>query len=159
MAAELPPTDFASARLRLHTLQPGERFGRIYPAGHPDPLGFGKSKSRFGDPRRRKPDRRFGVLYLGQTLAVCFLEAVLRDRKDGVAGEIVLEERELKERLYADIEVATPLRMVDLRGITPSQWACRPRRYAACARRWGGRGRSLFTTTARKSTASSIRLA
>ena len=111
----LPTANFALGQLRLHTVTAGERFGRIYMAGFPDPLGYGKSKSRFSDPRRRKPESRFGVLYLGQTLAVCFLEAVLRDRKDGIVGELELEERELDERHYAEIEVASPLRLVDLR--------------------------------------------
>lgn len=111
----LPPADFAAKRLRLHTVAAGARFGRIYMAGFPDPLGYGKSKSRFSDPRRRKPENRFGVLYLGETLAVCFLESVLRDRKDGLVDGLILEERELDERRYAEIEVASPLQLVDLR--------------------------------------------
>ena len=110
-----PPADFASAPLRLHTVAAGERFGRIYMARFSDPLGYGKSKSRFSDPRRRRPENRFGVLYLGESLAVCFLEAVLRDRKDGVVGELELEEQELDERRYAEVEAAAPLRLVDLR--------------------------------------------
>lgn len=84
-------------------------------AGFPDPLGYGKSKSRFSDPRRRKAANRFGVLYLGETLAVCFLEAVLRDRKDGMAGELELEERELDDRRYIEVEAVSSLRIVDLR--------------------------------------------
>lgn len=107
MPRVLPPADFAAAQLRLYTVAAGERFGRIYVAGFPDPLGYGKSKSRFSDPRRRKPENRFGVLYLGETLAVCFLEAVLRDRKDGVFGDLELEERELDERRYAEVGVTT----------------------------------------------------
>ncbi len=116
MPAVLPPASFGAVRLRLHAVAVGERFGRIYMTGFTDPLGYGKSRSRFSDPRRRKPENRFGVLYLGETLAVCFLEAVLRDRKDGVVGELELEERELDERRYAEIEVISPLQMVDLRG-------------------------------------------
>ena len=85
-------------------------------ARHPDPLGYGKSSSRFSDPRRRKDENRFGVLYLGETLTVCFLEAVLRDQRDAVIGELVMDESELETRLYAEIEVAAPLRLVDLRG-------------------------------------------
>ncbi len=115
MPAVLPPADFASAQLRLHTIGPGQTFGRIYMSGSPDPLGYGKSKSRFSDPRRRKAANRFGVLYLGETLAVCFLEAVLRDRKDGLAGELELEERELDDRRYVDVETTSSLRLVNLR--------------------------------------------
>lgn len=110
----MPPGDFASARLRLHSIVVGTRFGRIFTAAYPDPLGYGKSGSRFSDPRRRKAENRFGVLYLGESLAVCFLEAVLRDRKDGLVGELDLEERELDQRLFVDAEVALPLRVVDL---------------------------------------------
>jgi RES domain len=93
----------------------GERFGRIYMDEYPDPLGFGKTKSRFSDPRRRVEANRFGVLYLGQTLTVCFLEAVLRDRRDGLAESLLLEESELEIRRYAEIEVKTPLHLVELR--------------------------------------------
>lgn len=88
-------------------------------ARFPDPLGYGKSGSRFSDPRRRKDENRFGVIYLGETLTVCFLEAVLRDlrdQRDGVVGELAVEETELEARRYAEIELATPLRLVDLRG-------------------------------------------
>ena len=116
MAGARPPLDFASSRLRLHTAAAGERYGRIYMAQHPDPLGYGKSNSRVSDPRRRKDENRFGVLYLGETLTVCFLEAVLRDQRDAIIGELVMDESELETRRYAEIKVATPLRLVDLRG-------------------------------------------
>lgn len=67
MAKVLPPAGFEKASLHLHTVKHGLRFGRIYLARYPDPLGFGKTPSRFSDPRRRKPASRFGVLYLGDT--------------------------------------------------------------------------------------------
>ncbi|WP_141697770.1 RES family NAD+ phosphorylase [Bradyrhizobium yuanmingense] len=79
-------------------------------------MGYGKSPSRFSDPRRRIAANRFGVLYLGETLKVCFLEAVLRDRRDGADGSLLLGEDELHDRDYATIEIASPLNMVDLRG-------------------------------------------
>ena len=91
------------------------RFGRIYPGRYPDPLGFGKTPSRFSDPRRRVAANRFGVLYLGETVKVCFLEAVLRDRRDGAIGDLPIEEAELHGRHYAEIEIALPLKLVDLR--------------------------------------------
>ncbi|MEE7462083.1 hypothetical protein MFUR16E_12655 [Methylobacterium fujisawaense] len=119
MAGALPPSDFGSARLRLHTVAAGERFGRIYMANFPEPLGYGKSPSRFSDPRRRKAENRFGVLYLGETLAVCFLEAVLRDRRDGIVGTLDIDESELRERRFVDVEVASSLGLLDLRGNNP----------------------------------------
>ena len=138
MAGARPPLDFASARLRLHTAAAGERYGRIYLARHPDPLGYGKSSSRFSDPRRRKDENRFGVLYLGETLTVCFLEAVLRDQRDAVIGELVMDESELETRLYAEIlprEIAAPL---------PESY--RPAQQLALAGFWNF-GRAINATT------------
>jgi hypothetical protein len=115
MAKVLPPKGFAGAGLQTHEVPAGQQFGRVYLGRHPDPLGFGKTPSRFSDPRRRVAANRFGVLYLGETLKVCFLEAVLRDQRDGTIGDLPIEESELHARHYAEIEAATPLRMVDLR--------------------------------------------
>jgi len=115
MAKALPPKGFLGADLHIHEMPAGQRFGRIYLARYPDPLGFGKTPSRFSDPRRRVALNRFGVLYLGETVKVCFLEAVLRDQRDGAVGDLPMEEAELHIRHYAEVEVAVPLRMVDLR--------------------------------------------
>lgn len=115
MAKILPPKGFAGAGLHIHEVPAGQRFGSIYLGRYPDPLGFGKTPSRFSDPRRRAAANRFGVLYLGETVKVCFLEAVLRDQRDGAIGDLPMEEAELHDRHYAEIEVAVPLRMVDLR--------------------------------------------
>lgn len=84
-----------------------------------DPLGFGKSPSRFSDPRRRATGNRFGVLYLGSSLKVCFIEAVLRDQGDGRIDFLLLDERDLAVRSYATIEVTAALSLVDLRGDGP----------------------------------------
>jgi len=46
----------------------------------------------------------------------CFLEAVLRDPRDGADGSLLLSEDELQDRHYAPIEIASPLNMGDLRG-------------------------------------------
>jgi hypothetical protein len=103
----------------LATINPAERFGRIYHERYPDPLGFGKTKSRFSDPRQGSYDQRFGVLYLGSTLKVCFVEAILRDRRNGSVGDYPIEEAELVQRRYAEIIVTSSLRLVDLRGDGP----------------------------------------
>ena len=107
-----PPEGFADARLETHVAPVGQQFGRIYLGRYPDALGFGNTSSRFSDPR---PANRFGVLYLGETLKVCFLEAVLRDQRDGVIGRLPIAEAELHARHYAQIEVTTTLTLVDLR--------------------------------------------
>lgn len=109
----------SAARLDICDIPSGSRFGRIYFDRFPDPLGFGKTQSRFSDPRRRVEASRFGVLYLGSSLDVCFLEAVLRDQRDGHFGDFPLDESELLRRRHAVIEVDTPLRLVDLRGDGP----------------------------------------
>lgn len=111
-----PTGAFANARLELANIPAGARFGRIFPARFPDPLGFGKSPSRFSDPRRRVPDNRFGVLYLGTSLKVCFVEAILRDRRNGTIADLPIEEAELARRKFAEISTAEELRLVDLRG-------------------------------------------
>lgn len=99
MARVPPPVGFADARLETHVAPIGQQFGRIYIGRYPDPLGFGKTPSRFSDPRRwRVFGNRFGLLYLGETLKVCFLEAVLRDQRDGVIGDLPIAEAELHIR-------------------------------------------------------------
>jgi hypothetical protein len=110
-----PPTpDFARVDLVLAPIDVGEIFGRIHRKAYPDPLGFGKNATRFSDPRRRKPENRFGVLYLGASLKVCFVETILRDRRDGLVGEIEIAESELTDRHYSEISVREQLRLVDL---------------------------------------------
>ena len=105
-------------------------------------MGFGLGESRFSDPRRRAPSRRFGVLYLGTSPRVCLLEAVLRDRRDGVVGDLPLSVRELERRLFADVEAAAPLRVVDLRGDGPVRMGV-PSDVAKAARQTLGRAWSV----------------
>ena len=115
MAGPRPTPAFARTALDLTSIGAGERFFRIYPSSYPDPLGYGKTRSRFSDPRRRADAKRFGVLYLGASLKVCFVEAVLRDRRNGAVGDYPMEETELARLAYAEIAVAASLNVVDLR--------------------------------------------
>ncbi|MER9630976.1 RES family NAD+ phosphorylase [Mesorhizobium sp. M0296] len=110
-----PPPDFGLANVEIETISPGRTFCRIYWSTYPDPLGYGKSPSRFSDPRRRVDVNRFGVLYLGDSLKVCFLETVLRDRREGLVDDLPIEEVELTQRRYAEITTTADLRLVDLR--------------------------------------------
>jgi len=119
VAGLAPTSSFAAVSLDLTTVGPGERFGRIYLGRHPDPLGYAKTLSRFSDPRRRAPANRFGVIYLGSTLKACFVEAVLRDEGDDRTGDLLLDERDLAVHRYAEVEVAIPLSLLDLRGDGP----------------------------------------
>ena len=119
MAGLRPTKAFASTAIKLATVAIGKRFGRIYLDRYPDPLGYGKTGSRFCDPRKLADDKRFGVLYLGSSLKVCFVEAVLRDRRNGAVGDYPIEEIELAQRKYAEIQTVAPLNLVDLRGDGP----------------------------------------
>jgi hypothetical protein len=96
------------------TVPVGAKFGRIYRKTFPDPLGFGKNPSRFSDPRHRAEGNRFGLLYLGSSLKVCFLETLLRDDRDGIVGQIAIAESELDDCRYAEIRVSQALRLLDL---------------------------------------------
>lgn len=96
-------------------LAAGVRLRRIFGRAVPDPLGLAKTPSRFSDPRNLAEGERYGVLYLGEGAKVCFLEAVLRDRRDGVVGSVQIEERELIARMIATIALLAPLTLVDLR--------------------------------------------
>src|SRR5579864_8255823 len=119
MSQPRPAPSFRSVTLETVVIPPGERFYRLYLDIDRDPLGFGKSPSRFSDPRRRIAANRFGVLYLGKSLKVCFLEALLRDERNGAVGDYPLAEAELRRRLCAEINVASALTLVDLRGDAP----------------------------------------
>lgn len=119
MAGVLPPPDFERTKLETETIPSGQIFGRVYWSTYPDPLGYGKAPSRFSDPRRRISVNRFGVLYIGESLKVCFLEAVLRDRRDGSADDLPIDERELMQRRFAEITNTADLRLIDLRGDNP----------------------------------------
>jgi hypothetical protein len=116
----LPPTPaFDGVALDIMTVPVGAKYGRIHRKTFPDPLGLGKSPSRFSDPRRRTEANRFGVLYLGSSLKVCFLETMLRDERDGIVGQIEIAESELDNRRYAEIQVNQALRLLDLTGDGP----------------------------------------
>lgn len=109
-----PTPAFAGAALDIATIAPGEQYSRLYYKKFSDPLGYGKVPSRFSDPRRRVPANRFGVLYLGQSLKVCFLEALLRDQRNGHVGDFPIDEVELDARVVAQFTPKRDLRVIDL---------------------------------------------
>ena len=65
--AEMPglrPTKaFTGVTLELATIRPGQRFGRIYHERYPDPLGFGKTKSRADSAIRAAARRMSGLVF------------------------------------------------------------------------------------------------
>lgn len=118
-SADLLPSNFNEATLALTTVSAGTRYGRILMRRFADGLGFGKNESRFSDPRDLSAQERFGVLYVGSTLKVCFVETILRDRRNRIIGELLLAEQEIADRDYIEIEVIDDLRLVDLRNDNP----------------------------------------
>ncbi|WP_292675320.1 RES family NAD+ phosphorylase [Mesorhizobium sp.] len=142
-----PPPDFGRAKLEIETIPSGQTFGRIYWSTYPDPLGYGKSPSRFSDPRRRAATNRFGVLYLGGSLRVCFLEAVLRDRREGLVDDLPIDEVELTQRRYAEIATTADLRLVDLRDDNAVRMGCRPTSFGHGDGTWRAGGPWRFTST------------
>jgi hypothetical protein len=89
---------------------------RIYGAHHNNPLRYGKSGSRFSDPRPYTAKRRFGILYMNTTLAGCFVEAVLRDRAVGAPGMFLMDDSEIDALNVVEVRSVRPLQLVDLRG-------------------------------------------
>ena len=108
----LPATAFSHVTVAIAPVAVGEEFGHIHRLAYPDPLRFGKTSTRFSDPCRRVPANRFGVLYLGSSLKVCFIETILRDDRDGIVGEVGGDEAELDDRCYVEVRVRKSLRLL-----------------------------------------------
>ncbi|MXP65623.1 hypothetical protein E0493_19935 [Roseomonas sp. M0104] len=113
-----PPRRTTDLRPATATIAPGARWVRLVRAAHPEALEVGPGPSRFSDPllgRGRPP--RWLPLYLGQSFTLCLQEALLRDRANAAPpGPFLVAEAELALWDWAAIEVARPLRVVDLRG-------------------------------------------
>jgi hypothetical protein len=113
----LPPLAFGSRPLSLAEIDRGTLWHRLYQSRFPDPLGYGLGPSRFSDPETGLvPPERFGVIYLGSSIKVCFAEAILRDRGAARVQAFPVAWAELEAWTCAQIRVETTLRLVDLRG-------------------------------------------
>lgn len=109
------PHPLTSATLVRALASAGSTWHHLFLNCFSDPLGFGFSSSRFSDPRKaRQP--RFGVYYIGQTFEVAFLETIVRDRKNGNPGTLVLSSDDLNNYVHVVVTVRKPLDLVDLRG-------------------------------------------
>lgn len=115
MAPVLPGAAFAGRSLVLKTVPVGEVWRRMYETRFPNPLGWGPGLSRFSDPT----GTAFGLVYLGSSAKVAFVETILRDRADGRGADCVVELAEIETRSLARIEVIEDLRLVDLTGDGP----------------------------------------
>jgi hypothetical protein len=68
--------------------------------------------NRFSDPT----GNAFGVVYLGSSAKVAFVETLLRAAADGRGDDCVLDLAEIQARSLASIRLKVPLRLVDLTG-------------------------------------------
>jgi hypothetical protein len=109
-APAMPGAAFAGRALVLKTIPAGDVWRRMYETRFPDPLGWGPGLSRFSDPT----GRAHGVVYLGASASVAFVETTLRDAADGRGDDFVLDQAEIDKRSPASIRVRDPLRLVDL---------------------------------------------
>ena len=109
-ALVLPGPAFAARPLVLKTVSAGEVWRRIYETRFPDPLGWGPGLSRFSDPT----GHAFGVVYLGVSAKVAFVETILRDAADGRGGDLLLEMAEIEKRTLASLRLIADLHLVDL---------------------------------------------
>lgn len=107
-----PPPDLDAAILHRIGIASGRRWWRIYPARHPDPLGWGPGLSRFGP----TDGRGFGVVYLGSSFSVAFVETLIRDRGDGRTGPLLVGYAELAALGCVEIANVETLDLVDLYG-------------------------------------------
>lgn len=78
---------------------------------------------------------------------MCFLETVLRDRREGLVDDLPNDEMELTERRYAEIATTAELRLVDVRDDKAVRMGCRPTSFGASAKTWHADGRWRFTIT------------
>jgi hypothetical protein len=109
------PHPLAAGSLTRAQVPVGSVWHHLFLDRFPDPLGFGYSPSRFSDPRKN-PAKRFGVYYAGQSFEVAFLETIVRDRKNGNPGTLILASRDLDDYVHVTITVRRALHLVDLRG-------------------------------------------
>ncbi|MDF0522247.1 RES family NAD+ phosphorylase [Bradyrhizobium yuanmingense] len=87
----------------------------MYETRFPDPLGYGTGLNRFSDPT----GKAFGLIYLGSSAKVVFVETILRDRADGRGTTCVVEYGEIEKRSLASIVTVEALVLVDLTGDGP----------------------------------------
>ena len=108
----LPGPALAGRALVLKTIPAGAVWRRIFETRFPDPLGWGHGRSRFSDPT----GTAFGLVYLGATAKVAFVETILRDRADGRGESCIVAMAEIAARSLARIRPTVALRLVDLTG-------------------------------------------
>jgi hypothetical protein len=108
--AVLPEPSFAKRPLVTATIPVGAKWRRMYETRYPNPLGYGPGLSRFSDPT----GKAFGLIYLGSSAKIAFVETILRDRTDGRGVACVVAYDEIEKRCLATIVPVEPLVLVGL---------------------------------------------
>jgi len=111
----LPDPSFATGPLVTAKIPVWSTWRRMYETRFPNPLGYGPGLNRFSDPT----GKAFGLIYLGSTAKVAFVETILRDRADGRGATCVVSYDEIAKRSLASIAPVEPLVLVDLTGDGP----------------------------------------
>ena len=111
----LPDPSFATRPLVTAKIPVGSTWRRMYETRFPNPLGYGPGLNRFSDPT----GKAFGLIYLGSTAKVAFVETILRDRADGRGATCVVAYDEIAKRSLASIVPVEPLVLVNLTGDGP----------------------------------------
>jgi hypothetical protein len=113
VARRKPPKGFESSKLELASIKTGARFSDSTHRATLIRWEFGFAPSRFSDPRVALPENdRFGIIYFGSSLKVCFLERVLRDLRNGQLGDVPMPYAELEELTCAEVTIVRPLNVV-----------------------------------------------
>jgi len=118
----LPGPAFTARALDLKVIPAGGVWRRIYETRFPNPLGWGPGLNRFSDPT----GHAYGVVYLGESAKVAFVETLLRDAGDGRGDDLVLALAEIEARSLASLEATADLQLVDLTGDGRLRMVCRP---------------------------------
>jgi hypothetical protein len=110
-----PPHPLAAAPLTPAHVPAGSVWHHIFQERFPDPLGFGFGASRFSDPRKSARPR-FGTYYVAGRFETAFLETIIRDRRNGNPGPLVMSAADLDDYVHVPVIIDQRLSMVDLRG-------------------------------------------
>lgn len=109
-----PPHPLAAASLAPAHVPAGSVWHHIFQDRFPDPLGFGFGASRFSDPRKSARPR-FGIYYVAGRFETAFLETIIRDRRNGNPGSLIMSAADLDDYVHVPVIVDQSLSVVDLR--------------------------------------------
>lgn len=115
---DLPPSDFSKRDLVTAALS-DQYLYRASDKCHTHGLGAGTGNSRFSDNRDLLPhSERFKILYMAIDPRACFLETVIRDRRN---YPFILPDTAVRRFRCVHLKVVRQLQLVDLTGDGPTR--------------------------------------